>query len=617
MGKIKVLDEKTIKLIAAGEVVERPSSVLKEILENSLDAGADRIIVNLKEGGKEVIEVIDNGSGMDSTDATLAFSMHATSKIDHGDDLIAINSYGFRGEALASIAAVSTVKLSTFNGQESAGIAAEHGQISSLSGNKFDQGTQIRVENLFSNLPARAKFLRSTPTELANCQDVFIALALSRIDVDWSFSHNGRELLRLPQAQSLQERIFAIWPDFGRKSYSFEWSRGSLKILAALGSPEAARKDRKQQYLLVNGRAVQDRTVQKAISEAYRGFIHRDLQPAYVVHLQLPAQEVDVNVHPRKLEVKFAEPQAIYMAVLTSVRDQLEQKTKQSMSERLAEPSAELTTSPDAKIAFKPANSVEKSASSYKPSYSRSGQNGQVLRQHPFEWNKTHAMSASGTTAETATLAARETQSSQGTNEFTAVYPWQLWGTYIVYELNQQLIIVDQHAAAEKVRYEKLRAQLGHPQVQKLLVPDIVELLPEIKSAALANTDALAKLGLEISDFGGASIQVTGKPAPTPHLDVKHMLNELFEDSDQLNIERNDSDDLTDWEQTNPKLHLLIATAACHGSIRAGQLLSIPEMRQLLQDLALCKYPYNCPHGRPVSWQLTRRELEQNFKRII
>lgn len=617
MGKIKILDEKTVKLIAAGEVVERPASVLKEILENSLDAGADRIIVNLKEGGKELIEVIDNGAGMDSADAIMAFSMHATSKIEHGDDLLAISSYGFRGEALASIAAVSTIKLSTFNGEESAGIFAEHGQIANQPGAKFDQGTQIRVENLFSNLPARAKFLRSTPTELTNCQEVFIALALSRTDVDWSLSHNDRELLRLPQTSNLQERIFAIWPDFGRKSYVYEWTRGNLKISAALGSPEAARKDRKQQYLLVNGRAVQDRTVQKAISEAYRGFIHRDLQPAYVIHLQLPAQEVDVNVHPRKLEVKFAEPQAVYMAVLTSVRDQLEQKTKQSMSERLAGSSDVFTPAPEPEIAFKSPISAEKSSSQYKSPYSHGKGNSQLLKQHSFEWS--HSSPSSQTTLQRAAEVApeRETQGSKEISPFYGINPWQLWGTYIVYELNQQLVVVDQHAAAEKVRYEKLRAQLGHPQIQKLLVPDIVELLPEIKSAALANADTLSKLGLELSDFGGTSIQVTGKPAPTPHLDVKHMLEELFTDSSKLNIERSDSDDLTDWEQTNPKLHLLIATTACHGSIRAGQLLTVQEMRQLLQDLAQCKYPYNCPHGRPVSWQLTRRELEQNFKRII
>lgn len=609
MAKVKQLDPQTIKLIAAGEVVERPASVLKELIENSLDADATKVVVNLAEGGKTLIEIIDNGSGMDEADALMALKMHATSKIAAAEDLSNISSFGFRGEALASIAAVSSLRLDTFDGNTATAIENTNNEEQVVAPSRFSQGTQIRIENLFNNLPARAKFLRSTATELASCQDVFIGLALARLDIDWQLNHNDRELYRLPAAKDLTERVFAIWPDLAKKSHPLSWQRGNIQINGLIGTPEAARKDRKQQFVLVNGRTVQDRTIQRAITEAYRGFIHRDLQPAYIIRLEVPATEVDVNVHPRKQEVKFADSQATYMAVMSSVRDLLANSSKMVMTERLSTQSSsfiDLSAPPVDRPVFSNEKTLKPISWAKAPSNTASSNypKQDFLAKEPqlnYSWS---------------VMPERETSGQQATSTFESINPWQLWGTYIVYEHDQNLNIVDQHAAAEKIRYEKLRKELGHPKTQRMLVPEILELSPQIHSRALNNIELLSKLGLEIADFGGNSLQVSAKPEAVPNLDTEKMLNELF--AEQEIIAYNGiKDDLSDWEQTNPTLHLLIATAACHGSIRAGQLLTVLEMRQLLIDLNKCAYPYNCPHGRPVSFIMSRKELEQNFKRII
>jgi len=626
MAKVKKLDPQTVRLIAAGEVVERPASVLKELVENSLDADATKIEVNLAEGGKDLIEVIDNGSGMEAADALMALQMHATSKIDQASDLLAISSFGFRGEALASIAAVSELRLDTFDGVNATSIENRgvDGQI--VAASRFSLGTQLQIKQLFGNLPARAKFLRSTATELASCQDVFVGLALGRLDVDWSLKHNGRELYRLPAAKNITERVFAIWSDLAKKSYELSWQRGNLEITGLVGNPEAARKDRKQQFILVNGRSVQDRVIQRAISEAFKGFIHRDLQPSYILKIQLPPQEVDVNVHPRKQEVKFADTQAIYGAVMTSIRDLLANQAKQAMAGRLTpdsvvskgESADTLARSHtiDSEVLQNRTGQVRQNTStnSYSHSFSSSHRN---IKSSVSPFNSSGILKSSQLNYSWgATTEQRETSEIQGTSTYEAAIPWQLWGTYIVYEHQQELVIVDQHAAAEKIRYERLRKDLGHPKSQRLLVPEIIELSAQIHSRALLNVEALQQLGLEIADFGDTSLQISAKPEVIPHLDTAKMLSELFSEREKITY-KGAVDDFSDWEQTNPDLHMLIATAACHGSIRAGQLLNVPEMRQVLIDLNKCAFPYNCPHGRPVSFIMSRKELEQNFKRII
>lgn len=639
MSKVKKLDPSTIKLIAAGEVVERPASALKEILENSLDAGATKIEVHLIDGGKSLIHVIDNGVGLSAEDARLAFEMHATSKIESSADLLAISSFGFRGEALASIAAVSKVELNTFSENEPTSVTYENFTFTKVAPKRFVTGTEIKIHNLFGSLPARAKFLRSAATEFAACQDVFTGLALSRIDVDWQLTHNGRETLRLPNALNLSERVFGIWPDLSKKSYVLNTTRADMQISGLIGTPEAARKDRKQQIILVNGRAVQDRILQKAVSEAFRGFLHRDLYPAYVIRLDLSPEKVDVNVHPRKQEVKFADSQQVYMLAMTSIRDLITAESKKSMQERLEVQDSLSNNTPLEVVKVHENNEQNKGFKSQTTNYLKSyatQNNPRQLNSPQLKFNASPSSylnnrldSSQSGVNQTDTLhsAERETHNQQTILGFNSFHPWQLWATYIVYEHEENVIFVDQHAAAEKIRYEKLRKELGTPKKQKLLVPEIIELTAEIHEKVLNNLQALDKIGLEVNDFGGNSIQVTAKPEIITNLDVEKLVNQLFKDKAELNIKISESrnaeiieskvDDLTDWEQTNPDLHMLIATAACHGSIRAGQKLSVPEMQQILIDLNKCQYPYNCPHGRPVSFVMSKKEVESQFKRII
>lgn len=630
MGKIKLLDEKVINLIAAGEVVERPASVVKELLENSIDAGATNIVVKATNGGLENITIIDNGSGMDEEDALLALTQHATSKISDASDLENINSLGFRGEALASISAVAEIELeSKTEGTKAVKLRSNNKDRVLLTSTKTTPGTNISISKLFANIPARQKFMRSTSTEWGHLQDMFISLALINLGAHLELYHNDKLIYRLPATTKFSERVFDIWGErVAEQLYEVQVEQNGMQLTAYLGSPDIARKDRKLQYIYVNNRHVTDRSLGKAIMETYRGFIHKDLQPVYFAMLHLPTSQVDVNVHPRKQEVRFSNLQQIYHFVFTSLRSTLEKSTKGALLSRIGDSTAIINEGHNERVPEQDdTDSVSQVPQFLSPNRSNSG--GYTLndnrRAYSANPNITQSLnftkellgsaqaSSSETSAGKASVSAMPaaTATSPFSGNFSNQY-LQVFGTYIIYQQDDNVIFVDQHAAAEKVLYEKLMLNVNQ-QGNPLLVPEIIELDAEDKRQVIGKIDELAKIGLQVADFGGNSIQVTAKPAVTPNLNSEKFLQELTAHTRASGAE----DETLLTVIPNPALHLTIATMACHGAIRAGQILTQPEMRQLISDLAACAFPYNCPHGRPVSWVLSRYELGKNFKRTI
>ncbi|MCA9379223.1 DNA mismatch repair endonuclease MutL, partial [Candidatus Dojkabacteria bacterium] len=338
MGKIHVLDQNTINMIAAGEVVERPASVVKELVENSIDAGATKITVSIKNGGIDEITVTDNGQGISAEDAELAFTQHATSKITSASDLENIFTLGFRGEALASISSVSRVELDTkTEATPATKVVVENSQSGSKTSNKATTGTTISVFDLFRHIPARKKFLRTPATELSHVQEMFISLALVNLQVHFELIHNGKLLLRLPAVENFNERVFAIWnAQVAENLYESHVEIPGGKIHLYIGKPEAGRKDRKLQYLFVNKRHVSDRILSKAVIEGYTGFLPGGIYPVYFIMLELDPKVVDVNVHPRKLEVRFDNSGQIFGAVKNAVSQALTTNTKRDLMSRVS-----------------------------------------------------------------------------------------------------------------------------------------------------------------------------------------------------------------------------------------------------------------------------------------
>jgi DNA mismatch repair protein MutL len=604
MGKIKLLDDNIINLIAAGEVVERPASIIKELMENSIDAGAHTIVVKAYQGGMESIVVEDDGSGMDKDDALLAFKQHATSKIESQADLENIITLGFRGEALASISSVAEIELETKTSEtDPVKLRVVKGVPVILPSARSNSGTTITINNLFKDVPARRKFLRSESTEIGYIQTAFLSVALVNLGIHFELYHNDKLQYRLPATQNFADRVFNIWDTkVAENLFNTELEHNNVKVTAYPGSPDIARGDRKLQFLFVNGRHISDRLLQKAVTEAYQGFIHRDLQPVYFLMLNLPPELVDVNVHPRKQEVRFRDSGAVFNLVRNTIQQALNKSTRQELMERIS--SADTAGESDKQVSdftSKPAgNNWQLNDNRSRYSGGRTNNAGNIQRSLDF----TSVLLDKGT----------ELPESPGSYLNSAAYVpagqyLQIFATYIVYQNNNEVIFVDQHAAAEKILYEKLAAQLDLNRSKPLLVPEVVELDKHAKAKVLELQPQLAIAGFNVEDFGGNAIQVTAIPEIIPSIAAQPFLEALVQAAEESG---NDELPLRDDIK-----HYIVATMACHGAIRAGQSLSQPEMQQLISDLAKCQSPYNCPHGRPVSWTLSKYDLEKGFKRTI
>jgi DNA mismatch repair protein MutL len=598
VGRIRVLDDTTINRIAAGEVVERPASVVKELIENSLDAGAGSIDVRVLAGGRRLIRVADDGVGMDRDDALLALERHATSKLAATSDLHAIDSLGFRGEALPSIAAVSRLTLRTAM-TDGAGTEVEvrGGRILAVREIAIPRGTSIEVAGLFFNLPARRKFLRSESTELSHVVRWVARYALAHREVRFRLEHGPRVLLDASPAESTGERLRAIHGDLIERLLPFSLDRPGLRVHGLAGRPVEGGPRRDGLQLFVNGRVVQDRVLAHAAREAYGNTMPRDRHPVAFVFLEIDPETVDVNVHPQKTEVRFARS--------GEVHDHVREAVASALSREGAVP--DLTELRPSGAMGHLRESVAASALSYLESRREANappQGGASTRRSGAGASGGEAAAGQGT------LLAEGSEAWE--DEASRVPPWvplaQFRDSYIVAEDRDGLVLVDQHAAHERVLFERYlaEAEADRVEVQRLLFPVTVELAPDRAVVLEEELGEFRRLGFSIEPFGGTTFRIDGVPSVLVDLEPASCLEELLGEAAATRSAKAGVANLR---------RKLVTSAACQAAIKVNHPLTAAGMRRLLVDLAATVNPTTCPHGRPALFRLNLDEIERGFRR--
>jgi DNA mismatch repair protein MutL len=630
MSQIKLLPQELINLIAAGEVVERPSSVLKELLENSIDAGSSEIIVNIEEAGNKLIEVKDNGHGINIVDAPLVLEQHATSKIKEFKDLENIYTLGFRGEALASISSVSefTIIKSKSKSEEGLEIIKSNKGVEIIEKTNSRVGTTISIHNLFANIPARKKFLKKDSTEESHLMDTFIQTVLPYIDIHFELYIDKKLVYKLTRTNSLNNRVFEVFGKTTAKNL-FENSTNinNIEITGLIGNSFIAKKTNKQQYLYINNRFVKSNLIAAAINQAYIGHIHRDLKPSYFLFLHLDPKVFDINVHPRKLDIKFSDDKIIFNNVYNFVKKTLEQYSKNLLNQ-VSNPD----NSPKFNNIIRSSDAIYKETTKTQPSR---GKNENYLSNKTSIPRQNRIKDSISFTKELFSFSNDTKIDQNNHNKFVDesivndlvmansyrssnenITPFQIFNTYICYERQDSLIIIDQHAAAEKVLFEKLIDQLGKVLTKPLLIPEIINLSNSLeKRRILEIKKELEEIGFLIEDFGGESISVNEIPEFSEINEFNLIINDFLKDENDLGVMINN--EVINEYQISKSSYLKIATLACHGAIRAGQSLSKEEMLNLIKDIQKIKTNLNCPHGRPILWELPKSLIEKNFNRDI
>jgi DNA mismatch repair protein MutL len=576
---IRRLPEHLVNRIAAGEVVERPASALKELVENAIDAGATRIAVALGRGGMGRIEVADDGCGMAKDEIALAFERHATSKLP-GDSLDDVATLGFRGEALPSIASVARVRIeSRVRGAEGWSRTIDNGGLESDGPAALPPGTRVTVEDLFGRVPARRKFLRSERSEYAACLDVVRRLAMARPDIGFALEHEGRRTLAVQPGEDRPARVAALTDRaLADNSLAIDYARGPARLGGVAGLPTFNRGVADHQYLFVNGRPVKDRLLIGAVRAAYQDLLARDRHPVLALFIDLPGGEVDVNVHPAKTEVRFRDPGNIRGLIVGGLRHALDEAGHRSAQRPSAAALGHWQTEPARSPSF-PMHSPGQSA----------------------VWDR-HEPYAPHARAETAIEAVPEVRSFP-----LGVARGQVAATYIVAEAEDGLVLVDQHAAHERLVLERMRRAMANGGVarQALLLPEVVELDEPACDRIAARIEELAEMGLELERFGPRAILVRATPAMLGAGDVRGLVVDL-------------ADELAAFDSAlslKEKLDLVAATMACHGSVRAGRLLSVAEMNALLREMEVTPHSGQCNHGRPTWVKLAHGDIEKLFGR--
>jgi DNA mismatch repair protein MutL len=563
MRNIRELPELLISQIAAGEVVERPASVLKELLENSLDAGATQIQVALDQGGAKRVQVDDDGAGIVREDLGLAFARHATSKIGTLEDLEGVATMGFRGEALASIAAVARVELVS-RARDAAhawSLAAEGGAPRELRPAARAPGTTVAVQDLYFNTPARRKFLRTEATEFGHCDEVFRRVALARSELAFSLKHNGRVSAHLAPQPAEARAAALLGADFAAASVPVEARAGPLRLHGLAGTPQAARNRADAQYFYVNGRFVRDRLLSHAVREAYRDTLHGERQPAFVLFLELDPRGVDVNVHPAKTEVRFRDARGIHQFVFHAL--------KRALAPSAAESPVSYATVASQGSAIQAALAMQEPAMDYRPA--------------------------------PAALPVSEKAPPLG---YALA---QLHGVYVLAQNEAGLVLVDMHAAHERILMEKMKAGLdaGAIERQSLLVPAVFRAEALEVATAEENREALEQLGLELTVAGPNELAVRAAPALLAGGDVAALARSLLAELREFGAA----------QVLAARQNELLATMACHAAVRANRALSIPEMNALLREMEQTERSGSCNHGRPTWYQLTLADLDKLFLR--
>ena len=585
---IRRLPSELVNRIAAGEVVERPASALKELVENALDAGSTAVRIRLINGGLELIEVADDGCGMSPDDMRLALERHATSKLP--DDLLdRVTSFGFRGEALPSIASVVHLTLdSRVRGADGWRIEIDHGAIVGEGPASLPPGTCIRAERLFEKVPARRKFLRSPRAEYAACVDAVKRLAMARSDVTFTLEHDGRRIFSLQPTTPPQRIAELLSAELDRNGIGIDCERNGMGLTGVVSLPTFNRGLADQQYLFVNARPVKDRLLVGALRGAYRDLIAKDRHPIAALFLSVPLEEVDVNVHPAKTEVRFRDPSAVRGLIVGGLRAALDEASQKSATREQAAAPVLWTTS-----------------ATYDEQLNRVPQPPAQPQWAPSE--------AASIVAEARALfdyapAARAEPAVADVPKYPlGVARGQVSATYIVAEAEDGLVIVDQHAAHERLVLERMRAarEGGTIARQPLLMPEVVELEETDCDRIEGAAEELGGLGLEVERFGPTSILVRATPAALGKPDVHGLLQDLAAELAELGSAFS----------LQEKLDHVAATIACHGSVRAGRVLSVAEMNALLREMEVTPRSGQCNHGRPTWVKLGHAEMEKLFGR--
>ena len=594
MPSIRLLPDTLISQIAAGEVVERPASVLKELLENSLDAGASEISVSLMQGGIKQLKVTDNGAGMDAEDLPLAFARHATSKIASLDDLEQVRSLGFRGEALASIASVARIALTTRTGQAAHAwsLSAEGGEQGAAQPAAHPGGTSVEVNDLYFNTPARRKFLRTEATEFGHCEDVYKRVALSRPDVAFTLRHNGRVISHL-QAGDAARRIAAVaGEEFAGAARALDENSSGLRLSGFAGSPAFSRASRDAQFAFVNGRFVRDKLLAHALRQAYQDMLHGDRHAAYVLFLELDPLGVDVNVHPAKTEVRFRDARAIHQFVFHAVSKALSGSAAQT-SAAAVQPMPAAGGMNFRRMPYPSGLGVEQPAAAYQAIFS--------LPPGPA------AVPAGGASRAAYEAIAAAAPSAAETDAPLGYAVAQLHGIYILAQNRQGLVLVDMHAAHERILYEKLKGALiaQGMSMQKLLIPVTFNADRLEVATVEEHAGVLRELGFDMAPLSPTALAVRALPAMLASADVAALAHALLREVREFGGSRV----LTEHQ------HELLSTMACHGAVRAHRPLTLTEMNALLRDMEVTERSGQCNHGRPTWYQMSLADLDKLFLR--
>jgi DNA mismatch repair protein MutL len=614
MPRIIVLDEHMVNMIAAGEVIERPASVVKELVENSIDAGATGITVTLEDGGRKLIAVADDGGGMDAQDLALAFEPHATSKVRTPKDLACISSMGFRGEALASVASVAQVKAVSRSRDSAEGscIEIDCGRKGPVRPCGSPVGTMVEVHNLFYKLPARRKFLRTANTEIAHIVEQFTRLALAHVQLTMTLVHNGRELYRLHSGQHLNQRLEQLFSrQLASEFIEVDSQEKGLHIFALMGRPESARTTSRLQYVFLNGRYIRDRFISHAVKDAYQGLIEPNRFPVVFVFLQMPFEAYDVNVHPAKLEVRFDNPNLVHSQVLAVMREKLlaaKLDVKMRMPVSRARLSDEQSVPDDLEARRRQVTEAMAEFFKHHPALPTQQQLG-------FRGCQTAAPAwGPGQPQPPQTIPSND-KALQRPGEQMLAPPlslprprfFQLHDSYIVAEVEDGFVVIDQHALHERIIYEDLCRRIadGVLQSQRLAFPESFQ-LTQVQAVALReNAELIERLGIELEPFGPQTVAIQAFPVvleavPTLQF-VRELLDMLAERAGSVDPER--------------LLHEVLDMAACKSAVKAGQKLTDGEMERMLSARESLQRASYCPHGRPTTIKVTLDELRKQFKR--
>ena len=656
MGRIHVLSEAVANKIAAGEVVERPASVVKELLENSLDAGSTRIRINVEAGGKKLIQITDNGCGMVRDDALLAFERHATSKIKNAEDLLSVATLGFRGEALPAIASVSRLRLETRAPDEDSGTIVEinGGKIFKVEEAGLPAGTSLTIRDLFFNTPARKKFLKAETTELSHIASLVTHYALAHPDKHFELHSATNAMLVAPPVAGYSERVYQVFgkdvldqlipiaavqplahvgppqpPPWRRRNEEDADGEdapphepGEMRVRGFVSKPEIQKLNRNSIYVFVNGRLIRDRLIQHALTDAYRNILPPTVFPVVLLFLELPGGEVDVNVHPSKTEVRFRQQTVMHDFVRDSIRAALmkARPVPQFTTEISAHPTASPSLSPGARTDQAPAGARDVYPAMPPQTFALQAQLPPPITERfqfgsGFSVEGNNALSlarAPGPVAFdgcTPAMPDEPEPPSELAPSLASLKPLgQIRGSFILAVNHEGLWIIDQHVAHERVLFERILKQRAAqtPQSQRLLMPLVLELTPAQQAVFAEISDELNKNGFEAEPFGTRSIAVKLAPAGVEASQVEHMLHELL---DQLMRE----EQALNMEKVRARI---AASIACHAAIKVNMPLEQNKMEWLLAELAKTECPMSCPHGRPVVLRYSMKDIQKAFKRI-